>query len=102
FHRSRFTFRSSHYTCNIDPMSTERPRGRPRSFDRDQALERAMHVFWRQGYEATSVTDLTRAMRINPPSLYAAFGDKERLYLEALGRYQQRRVESMAKWFDEE
>jgi AcrR family transcriptional regulator len=61
-----------------------------------------MHVFWRQGYEATSVSDLTRAMRINPPSLYAAFGDKERLYLEALGRYQQRRVESMAQWFDEE
>jgi AcrR family transcriptional regulator len=83
-------------------MSSDKPRGRPRSFDRDQALERAMHVFWRQGYEATSVSDLTRAMRINPPSLYAAFGDKERLYLEALGRYQQRRVESMAKWFDEE
>jgi AcrR family transcriptional regulator len=41
-------------------------------------------------------------MGINPPSLYAAFGDKEQLYLEALGRYQQRRIESMAKWFDEE
>jgi AcrR family transcriptional regulator len=78
------------------------PRGRPRSFDRGRALERAMHLFWRKGYEATSVSDLTRAMGINPPSLYAAFGDKERLYLEALGRYQQRRVESMAKWFDEE
>jgi AcrR family transcriptional regulator len=77
-------------------------RGRPRSFDRGRALERAMHLFWRRGYEATSVSDLTRAMGINPPSLYAAFGDKERLYLEALGRYQQRRVESMAKWFDEE
>ena len=83
-------------------MHTERPRGRPRSFDREQALERAMHVFWRQGYEATSVSDLTRAMHINPPSLYAAFGDKEQLYLEALARYQQQRVESMAKWFDEE
>jgi AcrR family transcriptional regulator len=83
-------------------MSTDRPRGRPRSFDREQALERAMHVFWRQGYEATSVSDLTCAMGINPPSLYAAFGDKEQLYLEALGRYQQRRIESMAKWFAEE
>ena len=61
-----------------------------------------MHLFWRQGYEATSVSDLTRAMGINPPSLYAAFGDKEQLYLEALGRYQQRRCESMTKWFDEE
>jgi AcrR family transcriptional regulator len=86
----------------MDRVSNEKPRGRPRSFDRDRALERAMHVFWRQGYEATSVSDLTRAMGINPPSLYAAFGDKERLYLEALGRYQQRRLESMAKWFEEE
>jgi len=83
-------------------MNTDKPRGRPRSFDRGRALERAMHIFWRQGYEATSVSDLTRAMHISPPSLYAAFGDKERLYLEALGRYQQRRVESMAQWFDEE
>src|SRR5262245_60325843 len=82
-------------------MNAKRP-GRPRSFDRDQALERAMHLFWRQGYEATSVSDLTRAMGINPPSLYAAFGDKEQLYLEALGRYQQWRGESMAKWFGEE
>jgi len=67
------------------------PRGRPRSFDRDAALERAMQVFWRKGYEATSVSDLTRAMDINPPSLYAAFGDKERLYLEALERYERDR-----------
>jgi AcrR family transcriptional regulator len=86
----------------MDRMSIPKPRGRPRSFDRDRALERAMHVFWRQGYEATSVSDLTRAMGVNPPSLYAAFGDKERLYLEALGRYQQRRLESVEKWFNEE
>jgi len=64
-----------------------KPRGRPRSFDRDAALERAMRVFWRQGYEATSINDLTQAMDINPPSLYAAFGDKERLFLEAVERY---------------
>jgi AcrR family transcriptional regulator len=86
----------------MDRVSNDKPRGRPRSFDRDKALERAMHVFWRQGYEGTSVSDLTHAMGINPPSLYAAFGDKERLYLEALGRYQKRRLESMAKWFEEE
>src|SRR4029077_11955803 len=92
-----FTFRNDCYTCNMDRVNTDKPRGRPRSFDRGRALERAMHVFWRQGYEATSVSDLTRAMHINPPSLYAAFGDKEQLYLEALARYQQRRVESMAK-----
>jgi TetR/AcrR family transcriptional regulator, copper-responsive repressor len=100
--RDSFTFRNDGYTCNMARVSSTKPRGRPRSFDRDQALERAMHVFWRQGYEATSVSDLTGAMGINPPSLYAAFGDKERLYLEALGRYQQRRVEAMAQWFEEE
>lgn len=62
-------------------------RGRPRSFDRDVALERAMQVFWRQGYESTSISDLTDAMDINPPSLYAAFGDKEQLFLAAVERY---------------
>ena len=73
------------------------PRGRPRSFDREAALGRAMQVFWRRGYEGTSVSDLTRAMRINPPSLYAAFGDKERLYLEALERYMQGRREVLGR-----
>ena len=63
-------------------------RGRPRSFDRDVALERAMDLFWRQGYEATSLADLTAAMGINPPSLYAAFGDKEHLFLAAVERYE--------------
>ena len=68
--------------------ATRKPRGRPRSFDRDAALERAMEVFWTKGYEAASISDLTSAMEINPPSLYAAFGDKERLFLEAVERYQ--------------
>jgi TetR/AcrR family transcriptional regulator, copper-responsive repressor len=68
-----------------------RPRGRPRSFDREAALERAMELFWRQGYETTSISDLTAAMGITPPSLYAAFGDKERLFLEAVERYRCRR-----------
>src|SRR5256885_11333451 len=66
-----------------------KPRGRPREFDREAALEQAIDVFWRHGYEATSVSDLTAAMGINPPSLYAAFGDKEKLFLEAVERYQQ-------------
>jgi AcrR family transcriptional regulator len=65
-----------------------KPRGRPRSFDRDTALEQAMEVFWAKGYESTSISDLTRAMGINPPSLYAAFGDKEQLFLQAVERYQ--------------
>jgi AcrR family transcriptional regulator len=69
-------------------------RGRPRSFDRDQALEQAMEVFWKKGFESASITDLTEAMGINPPSLYAAFGDKEKLFLEAVERYTSRRGES--------
>lgn len=66
--------------------SATRP-GRPRSFDRSQALEAAKYVFWAQGYEGTSVADLTRAMKITPPSLYAAFGDKRRLFIEAVDDY---------------
>jgi len=62
-------------------------RGRPLSFDRDKALENAMHVFWERGYEAASISELTAAMGITPPSLYTAFGDKERLFLEAIERY---------------
>ena len=68
-----------------------KPRGRPRSFDRDEALERAMEVFWKRGFEGASLNDLTDAMGINPPSLYAAFGDKEHLFLEAVERYQAKR-----------
>jgi AcrR family transcriptional regulator len=64
-----------------------KPRGRPLSFDRDAALERAMNVFWEHGYESASINDLTAAMGITPPSLYTAFGDKERLFLEAIERY---------------
>jgi AcrR family transcriptional regulator len=62
-------------------------RGRPRAFDREKALAAAMHLFWRKGYSATSISDLTAAMGIGSPSLYAAFGSKEALYAEALGHY---------------
>lgn len=61
--------------------------GRPLSFDRDKALEQAMLLFWRHGYETTPISDLTDAMGITPPSLYTAFGDKRRLFLEAARRY---------------
>jgi AcrR family transcriptional regulator len=61
--------------------------GRPRAFDADVVLERAMHVFWAKGYEGAALSDLTRAMRINRPSLYAAFGNKEHLFRKVLDRY---------------
>jgi AcrR family transcriptional regulator len=63
------------------------PGGRPRAFDLDRALDRALQVFWRQGYEGASLSDLTKAMGINRPSLYAAFGNKENLFRKALDRY---------------
>lgn len=65
-------------------MST---RGRPRAFDRTEALERAMEVFWQHGFEGSSLMDLTSAMGINSPSLYSAFGSKEALYLEAVRHF---------------
>jgi TetR/AcrR family transcriptional regulator, copper-responsive repressor len=63
------------------------PIGRPRSFDREQALQRAVDAFWEHGYDATSVSLLSEAIGVNAPSLYSAFGDKRGLFLEALDRY---------------
>src|SRR5687768_10424816 len=62
--------------------------GRPRSFDRDVALEQAMRLFWEKGYDETSIGDLTRVMGIAAPSLYAAFGDKRALFEEAVELYE--------------
>lgn len=64
--------------------------GRPRAFDMDTALEKALEVFWRKGYDGTSLSDLTEAMGINKPSLYAAFGNKEQLFLKAIELYESR------------
>src|SRR6202795_3107665 len=61
--------------------------GRPRSFNAEKALDGAVRVFWRKGYEGASLSDLTKAMGINRPSLYAAFGDKEALFRKVLDRY---------------
>jgi AcrR family transcriptional regulator len=66
--------------------------GRPREFDMEKALDKALDVFWRNGYEAASIADLTAAMGINPPSLYAAFGNKEGLFRKALDRYVEQRT----------
>lgn len=60
---------------------------RPREFDEDEALEKAMQLFWTKGYEAASMTDLTDAMNLNKGSLYAAFGSKHDLFLSAIKRY---------------
>lgn len=68
------------------------PRGRPREFDADQALDRATDVFWRQGYEGTSITDLTASMGISAPSLYAAFGNKRQIFDKVMDRYMQARI----------
>lgn len=62
-------------------------RGRPRKFDKDKALDAALLLFWRHGYEGTSLAALTKAMGINVPSLYAAFGNKEMLFSKVLDRY---------------
>jgi AcrR family transcriptional regulator len=61
--------------------------GRPVSFDRDEALKKAMLTFWQSGYESTSVSTLTAAMGISAPSLYATFGDKKKLFIESLQLY---------------
>ena len=69
------------------------PKGRPREFCVDQALAAALHVFWAKGYDGASMTDLTEAMGITKPSLYAAFGNKEALFHKALDLYEQEKLE---------
>lgn len=69
------------------PADQQSAGGRPRAFDEDRALDGAIDVFWRLGYEGASLTELTQAMGINKPSLYAVFGNKEKLFVRALQRY---------------
>lgn len=68
-------------------MNDTNKKGRPRTFDIDEALLAAMSMFWMKGYDGTSMKDLTKAMGISGPSLYAAFGDKRELYLKTIDRY---------------
>ncbi len=85
------------------PITTAaRGKGRPRSFDRNTALLKALEVFWQRGYEPASVSELCSAMGINAPSLYAAFGNKSRLFLEAVSYYEQRYWSEPSRRFMEE
>jgi AcrR family transcriptional regulator len=77
-------------TLNSTPCNNSAPVGRPRAFDLETALQKALEVFWQKGYEGASLPDLTEAMGINKPSLYAAFGNKEQLFLKAIERYENR------------
>lgn len=75
--------------------------GRPRAFDRETALHTAMLIFWERGFEATSTTELSAAIGINPPSLYAAFTNKETLFREAIGLYESTEAEVSRRAMDE-
>lgn len=79
--------------------ATPRGKGRPRNFDREQALVRALEVFWKRGYEPASIAELCQAMTINPPSLYATFGNKAQLFIEAVQYYEKTYWEAPAKAF---
>lgn len=79
----------NYLVITMNTISSAKRRGRPRGFNRDKALDCALRLFWDNGFEATSVSDLTQAMQITPPALYNAYGDKKRLFLEAVGRYEQ-------------
>lgn len=75
-------------------------KGRPREFDVDQALAAALRVFWSKGYEAASLSDLTEAMGITKPSLYAAFGNKEALFRKTLDLYEAEKMDYMRSALD--
>ena len=78
-------------------QNTPRPRGRPRSFDEADALEKATQVFWSKGYDGVTIDDLVAGMGVGRPSLYAVFGDKRAIFLRALRAYAERKGASAAK-----
>ncbi|MFT3998191.1 MAG: TetR/AcrR family transcriptional regulator [Asticcacaulis sp.] len=73
----------------------KRPRGRPRAYDPNEVLEKALRLFWEKGFAATSLDDLVEATGVNRPSLYAGFGDKEALYLKSMQRYRNKLSEQL-------
>jgi AcrR family transcriptional regulator len=79
-----------HVTLSDIAMDTPtKQRGRPPAFNHEEALDKAMHVFWAHGYEGASMSDLTEALGVNKPSIYGAFGSKEELFRKTLQRYVQ-------------
>lgn len=76
-----------------------RGKGRPRCFDHDQALQQALKIFWANGYAPTSIAELCKAMKINPPSLYADFGNKAKLFIEAVNYYERTYWQAPAERF---
>src|SRR5262245_39775992 len=97
-------FSNERYRCHASTSRTSVieltvAKGRPRSFDRDEALTAATMVFWKYGYDASSVAQLTEAMGIGVPSMYAAFGDKRALFEEALVHYMKTHGSFMARLF---
>src|SRR5258708_10953040 len=81
--------RKRHMSKILEPMRPEmsRPRGRPRSFDERESLQKAIRVFWAKGYDAVTVDDLVAGMGVARPSLYAVFGDKAALFMRSLRAY---------------
>src|SRR5262245_25217250 len=96
---SSIGFSNASYYIPLDMNKPEHisARGRPREFCVDHALAQALRVFWEKGYDGTSLTDLTDAMGITRPSLYAAFGNKESLFCKALDLYEREKLDYIGK-----
>lgn len=86
-------------TKEVKPLTKQR--GRPPSFNQDEALEKALNVFWMHGYEGTSMAELTEALGMNKPSIYAAFGNKEALFKKVLSKYLAGHVSFVAEALNE-
>lgn len=84
----------------MNTQTEPKSKGRPRQFDREQALQQALLLFWQKGYEQTSISDLCSEMKINPPSLYAAFGSKKALFCAALDNYTRQYWDSVLAQLD--
>ncbi len=89
-------------TARAEAPPEQRKRGRPRAYDPDAALAAAAEIFWKKGYDGTSLDDLAAATGMNRPSLYAAFGDKQTLYLKTLQRYRDEARVSSLKLLDDD